>query len=61
VSAVSTIDPVVLERLVVGGPLAVAAVAIAFGPELRALIVRLRSRSALRPSADVALQAESAS
>lgn len=37
-------DPMMLERLLVGGLLASVAVAVAFGPELGRAFVRLRSR-----------------
>ena len=40
------IDALFLERLVIGGLLAALAVAVAFGPELRRAVVRLRHRGA---------------
>ena len=40
------IDGLFLERLVIGGLLAALAVAVAFGPELRRAVVRLRHRGA---------------
>jgi hypothetical protein len=43
---VLNIDPVTLERYLVGGILAAAAVAVAFGPELSRVFVRGRSREA---------------
>lgn len=49
------VDPYFLERMIVGGALAVLAVAVAFGPELRRSLVRMRSRTA----ADVRLPAAS--
>jgi hypothetical protein len=38
------IDVLFLERLVIGGLLAALAVVVAFGPELRRAVVRLRHR-----------------
>lgn len=38
------IDVLFLERLVIGGLLAALAVAVAFGPELRRAVVRMRQR-----------------
>jgi hypothetical protein len=38
------IDILFLERLVIGGVLGALAVAVAFGPELRQAVVRLRHR-----------------
>jgi len=56
---VLNIDPVVLERFVVGGVLAAIAVAVAFGPELSRALVRVRSRS-IPVERDAALGAERA-
>ena len=39
------IDVLFLERLVIGGLLAALAVVVAFGPELRRALVRLRHRA----------------
>jgi hypothetical protein len=39
------IDPMLLERLLVGGLLASLAVAVAFGPELGRAVARLRNRA----------------
>jgi hypothetical protein len=38
------IDPMSLERLLIGGLLASLAIAVAFGPELGRALARLRSR-----------------
>lgn len=38
-------DPYFLERMVVGGFLAALAIAVAFGPELRRTLTRMRARS----------------
>lgn len=40
----AAIDILFMERLVIGGLLAAMAVAVAFGPELRRAVVRLRRR-----------------
>jgi hypothetical protein len=40
------IDTLLLERLVIGGFLGALAVVVAFGPELRQAVVRLRQRGA---------------
>jgi hypothetical protein len=40
------IDFLLMERLVIGGLLAALAVGVAFGPELRRAVVRLRRREA---------------
>ena len=40
------IDALFLERLLIGGLLAALAVVVAFGPELRRAVVRLRHRGA---------------
>ncbi len=42
------IDVLFLERLVIGGLLAALAVGVAFGPELRRTVVRLRHRGSDR-------------
>jgi hypothetical protein len=39
------VDVLFLERLVIGGLLAALAVVVAFGPELRRALVRLRHRA----------------
>jgi len=39
-------DAVVIERLVTGGILAAVAIAVAFGPEFRQALARLRHRTA---------------
>ena len=41
------VDMLLLERLVIGGFLGALAVVVAFGPELRQAVVRLRQRGAL--------------
>jgi hypothetical protein len=40
------LDAVVIERLVTGGILAAVAIAVAFGPEFRQALSRLRHRAA---------------
>jgi hypothetical protein len=40
------IDPMSLDRLLIGGLLATVAVAVAFGPELGRALARLRNRRA---------------
>ena len=40
----STIDMATLERMLVGGSLALLAVVVAFGPELKRRLVQLRAR-----------------
>ena len=40
------LDAVVIERLVTGGILAAVAIAVAFGPEFRQALARLRHRTA---------------
>lgn len=40
------VDMLLLERLVIGGFLGALAVVVAFGPELRQAVVRLRQRGA---------------
>jgi hypothetical protein len=39
-------DPISLERLLIGGLLATLAIAVAFGPELGRALARLRNRRA---------------
>jgi hypothetical protein len=39
------LDAVVIERLVTGGILAAVAIAVAFGPEFRQALARLRNRT----------------
>ncbi|MCW5892544.1 MAG: hypothetical protein KIT14_18680 [bacterium] len=39
-------DPYFLERMVIGGFLAALAVGVAFGPELRRTLTRMRARTA---------------
>jgi hypothetical protein len=39
-------DPYFLERIVVGGFLAALAIGVAFGPEIRRTLTRMRSRTA---------------
>jgi hypothetical protein len=58
--AVLNIDPVTLERYLVGGVLAAVALAVAFGPEVSRALVRVRSRT-VPVERDGALGAEHAS
>lgn len=55
------LDPYFLERMVVGGFLAAVAVAVAFGPEIRRTLTRMRARTATESRLPAAsLGAESA-
>jgi hypothetical protein len=47
----SSIDPTFVERFLLGGLLAVVAVGVAFGPELRRFFQRLRGRGELATDA----------
>ena len=53
------IDPISFERVVTGGVLASLAIAIAFGPELRRVFARMRSRRAADVAEAPALRVES--
>jgi hypothetical protein len=52
------IDPISLERVVTAGFLASLAIAVAFGPEIRRIVGRMRNRRAADVSAAPSLGAE---
>jgi len=51
------VDPVLLERVVIGGLLTSIAIGVAFGPELKRTLSRVRARTS--ESSGVALEPES--